>query len=673
MKKGLKSVIFLLMFAGLALFFSACKKEQEKPADNIEPANHQVVTENKQDGSDSKEMETQPQIQPFKDLNAEEITKAMAPGWNLGNQLEAVINGIPNETNWGNPVITEDLIKAVKDAGFKTIRIPVSYFEYIGEGPNYKVDDAWLDRIEEVVGYCVNNGLYAIVNMHGDGYHTIDKAWLFVDAEDQEAIREKYKALWKQVSERLAYFDEHLIFESMNEVFDGNYDQPKKEYYDNLNAYNQIFVDTVRQTGGNNAYRWLLLPGWNTDIEYTVGDYGFKLPKDNYLAQELADEGETRIMISVHYYAPWDFCGGESGEITQWGESATDMSKVSTHSGQGYMAAQFKRLYNRFTSFGYPVVVGEYGAIDKSEFDPQSEFYRAYFVRKVCENSLKYGCIPVYWDNGYNGRYGFALFDRQKRTVTQPAIINAIMEVYYGSNESGTGTAIALDRTSLNLVMGEEGVQLNATITPSDSKDRIRWISSDESVATVSDSGIVRPQTPGNAVITAMLPKGAKAECEVSVAAGTDVKAKLYAIETATWSTISSDDIAVITKDGGTFTLVLSGSTEVLKRIGSLFIKDIQVQSNVVKESIFSSAQINIDSFKFNGVECTVLPAGPEEAVNQSSMAFDYCILNQWVEGSEKIKEVIKNDSGSYEFAGIDYQDQNRIEITFTVKDIVEK
>lgn len=666
-KRVLGIAILLLIFIIQPILLSACKKDKnnEQSVKTEQKVNTEERTQPDQN------LVNEPEIMPFTDLDETAIVDAMAPGWNLGNQLEAVINGVPKETNWGNTVITEELILAVKEAGFKSIRIPISYFSHIGEEPEYKIDEAWLDRIEEVIGYCVNNGLYTIINMHGDGYHTIDGAWLFVDQEDQEPIRAKYQALWRQVSERFAYFDEHLIFESMNEVFDGNYNDPVPEYYDNLNTYNQIFVDTVRQTGGNNASRWLLVPGWNTDIDYTAGDYGFKIPKDNYLAEEIANEGETRIMISVHYYSPWDFCGGESGEITQWGESATDSSKVSTHSGQSYMAAKFKQLYERFTRRGYPIVVGEYGAIDKSEFDSQSEFYRAYFVRKLCENSVKYGCIPMYWDNGYNGRYGFGLFDREKVTITQPRIIDGIMEVYYGSNEEGTGTGIVLDKTDLTLIIGEEGVQLNAEIIPSDSQDRIRWISSDETIATVSDSGIVRPYTPGKAVIFAVLPGGAKAECDVTVAASMDVKVKLYAIETSTWSTISSEDEAVITSEGGTFTLEMTGSTEVLKNIGSLFIKDIQVQSNIADESVFNSAQISIDSFKFNGVECTPLTAGPEEAINQDSLAFDYCILNQWVEDSEKLKEVTKENSGSFEFTGIDYQDINKIEIIFTITDVV--
>ena len=112
------------------------------------------------------------------ELDQTAITAAMGMGWNLGNQLEASSNKVPNETTWGNPTITEDLIKAVKAQGFNTIRIPVSYLSKIGEAPDYTIDSAWLDRVQEVVDYVVGNDMYAVINIHGDGYYTVDGSWL---------------------------------------------------------------------------------------------------------------------------------------------------------------------------------------------------------------------------------------------------------------------------------------------------------------------------------------------------------------------------------------------------------------------------------------------------------------------------------------------------------------
>lgn len=370
----------------------------------------------------------------FKNLNQAEITAAMGAGWNVGNQLEANSGGTPSETAWVSTPITKELIFKVKEAGFTSIRVPISYLSMIGEGPDYTINEEWMKRIQEVVDYCMEADLYTIINMHGDGYNSVQGGWLLCnDEKNQETIKAKYAACWKQIATRFADYDEHLIFESMNEEFDGNYNTPDKDYYANINTYNQIFVDTVRQSGGNNAKRWLLIPGWNTDIEYTAGDYGFALPTDNYLSAEVP-AGEKRIMVSVHYYNPWGFAGEESeskgaGYGTRWGDKAKK-SKTVNYGYEADMDANFKRMHDTFVAAGYPVVIGEYGSIDKTWYDEYNNLYRAYYANSVCHYAKQYGCIPVYWDNGWNGKNGFGLFDRGTMEVTQQGIIDAIMAVY---------------------------------------------------------------------------------------------------------------------------------------------------------------------------------------------------------------------------------------------------
>ena len=376
----------------------------------------------------------------FDNYNASEITVNMGAGWNLGNQLECPGN---DETKWGNPVITQETINMVKDAGFKTIRIPVSYYKSIGEGPEYTIDAAWLARIKEVVDYAMNAGLYTIINMHGDGYYTTRDAgaWLLC-AEDDEAqveIKAKYEACWAQIGGVFKDYDEHLIFESMNENFDGSYNGPSKYAYDNINDYNQIFVDAVRQSGGNNDKRWLLMPGWNTNIDQTVDDFyvsgikfGFKIPEDTHLSKDVPT-GEKRIMISVHYYDPWDFAG--EGKATQWGDYVTDSSKTAGWGDKFSMKAQLEKLQNKFTSQGYPVVIGEYGATNVSAKDPQNLTCRKDYYKSMCEYSIKYGCIPVAWDNQGLGRSGadqFGLFNRKTFQPTEEGaeIIASIMSAY---------------------------------------------------------------------------------------------------------------------------------------------------------------------------------------------------------------------------------------------------
>ncbi|GAA2895363.1 hypothetical protein GCM10020220_101800 [Nonomuraea rubra] len=364
-------------------------------------------------------------------LNASQIVADMGVGWNLGNQLEANVDGYPSETAWGNPTVTQALIDKVKSTGFNTIRIPVSYLRHIGAGPDYTINPSWLNRIQEVVNYAYNRGMYVVLNIHGDGYKTIPYAWLICDSSNQTEIKAKYQKIWQQLASRFQNYDQRLIFESMNEEFDGQYGNPTQPCYSNINSYNQIFVDTTRRAGGNNSSRWLLVPGWNTNIDYTTGNYGFVIPTDNYRSPSIPSN-EQRIMISVHYYAPWDFVGEENGTITQWGPAATNPSRTSTWGQDDYMDSQLKKTYDSFVVRGYPVVVGEYGSIDKSSFDSSNNRYRADFAHTMVATAKKYGAATIYWDNGVNGQYGFGLFNRSTNAVTQPGIIGPIMSAIGG-------------------------------------------------------------------------------------------------------------------------------------------------------------------------------------------------------------------------------------------------
>lgn len=374
-------------------------------------------------------------------VSFENIAEDMGAGWNLGNTLEANSGGTPSETAWGNPEVTQEMISAVADAGFKTIRVPVSYLSKINDSDGYKLDSEWLDRIQQVVDYCYNENLYVILNVHGDGYNTITGGWLLVNGEDQDYIKEKYEALWKQLAERFKDYDEHLIFESMNEVFNGEYNDPDPEQYDNLNAYNQIFVDTVRATGGNNPHRWLLVPGWNTDINYTINDYGFEMPTDSKCTAD-----ENRLMLSVHYYQPWDYCGTETIKTYLWGKKGQELidtynftpKALATWGDETHLEGQMTSLKEKYVDNKIPVIIGEYGAIDKKTavagFEEQIASNRVYFNSYLAGTAASMGIIPVYWDNGYNGNYGFALFNRKTMEQTQPEIISGIVKAVAEKN-----------------------------------------------------------------------------------------------------------------------------------------------------------------------------------------------------------------------------------------------
>lgn len=379
--------------------------------------------------SDSEAKDT---AKKWTELDQAQITEAMGLGWNLGNQLEASSGGLPSETCWGNPEVTKELIDTVKAQGFKTVRIPVSYLDMIGDGPDYKIDTDWLDRVQEVVDYVVNNDMFAIVNMHGDGYYTVDHSWLLCAEDDdkQTKIKDKYGKVWTQIADRFKDYDQHLIFESMNEEFNNDYGKPDEKAYDNINAYNQIFVDSVRATGSNNEKRWLLLPGWNTNIEYTAGDdYNFKIPTDNGCKAD-----GKRIMISVHYYDPFNFTIDENKTAkTQWGKYA--VKNYDNWGQEDYVDSQMALLNEKFVSQGYPVVIGEFGAQDKTEKFADYNEFRRYWAEYLIKAAKKNGVVCVYWDNGYNGNKGFGIIDRNSLEITQPDLIAGMMRAINSTDD----------------------------------------------------------------------------------------------------------------------------------------------------------------------------------------------------------------------------------------------
>lgn len=379
--------------------------------------------------SDSNSKDT---AKKWTELDQTQITEAMGLGWNLGNQLEASSGGLPSETCWGNPEITKELIDTVKAQGFKTVRIPVSYLDMIGDGPDYKIDTDWLDRVQEVVDYVVDNDMFAIVNMHGDGYYTVDHSWLLCAENDdkQTEIKDKYGKVWTQIADRFKDYDQHLIFESMNEEFNNDYGKPDANAYENINAYNQIFVDSVRATGSNNEKRWLLLPGWNTNIEYTANDeYNFKIPTDNGCKAD-----GKRIMISVHYYDPFNFTIDENKTArTQWGKYA--VKNYDNWGQEDYVDSQMALLNEKFVSQGYPVVIGEFGAQDKTEKFADYNEFRRYWSEYLIKAAKKNGVVCVYWDNGYNGNKGFGIIDRNSLEITQPDLIAGMMRAINSTDD----------------------------------------------------------------------------------------------------------------------------------------------------------------------------------------------------------------------------------------------
>lgn len=361
-------------------------------------------------------------------LTALEATRLMGNGINLGNTLEACDNNVgiktntplSYETHWGQPKTTQAMIDGMKAAGFDTIRIPVAWMTnatHLYEG-DYTIDADYMDRVEEVVRYARKAGMYVIINDHWDG------GWYGMfgseSAETRALAMEAYKGMWQQIAERFRDYSDYVIFESANEELGGRFDENSPLYcsdsvvtyltdderYALTNEINQTFVDVVRATGGNNATRFLLIAGYSTDINQTCDDR-FQMPKDT---------ADSKLMVSVHYYDPWSYCGASSAA------SATKWGKVSDYE---YMDQQLAKM-TKFTEAGYGVVIGEYGALPCSDgLKDNTLAYHTAFL----DACTKYNLTNCLWDCS-------GLYKRVSQTFADDDIL-AMYQEKRQANEEG--------------------------------------------------------------------------------------------------------------------------------------------------------------------------------------------------------------------------------------------
>lgn len=361
-------------------------------------------------------------------LTALEATRLMGNGINLGNTLEACDNNVGIKTNtplsyetyWGQPKTTQAMIDGMKAAGFDTIRIPVAWMTnatHLYEG-DYTIDAGYMDRVEEVVRYARKAGMYVIINDHWDG------GWYGMfgseSAETRALAMEAYKGMWQQIAERFRDYSDYLIFESANEELGGRFDENSPLYcsdsvvtyltdderYALTNEINQTFVDVVRATGGNNATRFLLIAGYSTNIDQTCDDR-FQMPKDTV---------DSKLMVSVHYYDPWSYCGASSAA------SATKWGKVSDYE---YLDQQLAKM-TKFTEAGYGVVIGEYGALPCSDgLKDNTLAYHTAFL----DACTKYDLTNCLWDCS-------GLYKRVSQTFADDDIL-AMYQEKRQANEEG--------------------------------------------------------------------------------------------------------------------------------------------------------------------------------------------------------------------------------------------
>lgn len=321
-------------------------------------------------------------------LSAMEVAKLMYPGWNLGNTMEGGDfknnftnnGGVSAETSWQSTKTTQKIIDFVKEQGFKSIRIPVSWvMGHIVDADNMTIDEAWVNRVKEIVNYCVADGLYVIINDHWDGgwievdgFSASRDSYIAVDEATIVSKSDKLKKLWTNIANAFKDYDEHVVFAGLNEPFQeyNLFNTHHKELTPILERYNQAFVDAVRSTGGNNTSRVLVVQGPSTNISSTC----------SYLTMP-TDSKPDRLMVEVHYYDPWNFT---SGQVDTWNDAAS-------------VKTQFESMKTNFVDKKIPVIIGECGANwqkDNTTFNATlKSWYKAVF-----QYAGDCGLVPFAWD-----------------------------------------------------------------------------------------------------------------------------------------------------------------------------------------------------------------------------------------------------------------------------------
>lgn len=337
--------------------------------------------------------------------NGFDITRDMGVGWNLGNTMDATgaSDPIKDETNWGNPKTTKANLDALKQAGFNTLRLPISWDDHIS-GTGYTINTAWLDRVEEIANYALDNGMYVIINIHHNN------GWEAPTIANEANSKDHLIKIWPQIAERFKKYDHHVIFETMNEprvTVNGTDDWTgKDEYFTVLNRLNAAALDAIRWTGGNNAKRLVMLPGYAagaSDLQLS----GIVLPADKMIA------------LSTHAYSPYSFALDQSGT-----DKFTDTKSLDD---------MFLSINNKFILKGVPVIMGEWAATNKNNLAERVK-HAEYYVK----GAKKYGIPTVWWDNGnfstpvipYVDKAPsdiMGLLDRNTNTWKFPTIVDAIM------------------------------------------------------------------------------------------------------------------------------------------------------------------------------------------------------------------------------------------------------
>lgn len=397
----------------------------------------------------------------YESTTALELTTLLGNGINLGNTMEAYGHttlGITSpvstyETLWGQPITTQEMIDSMKAAGFDTLRIPIAWTNAMNfESGDYTIGEDYLNRVEEIINYALNANMFVIINDHWDG------GWWgkFGSAtqEIRDAAMDQYISMWTQIANRYKEYDDRLIFESANEELGDRLNDKdlcpdsgtlsEDECYETTNKINQTFVDTIRSTGGNNEKRFLLIAGYNTDIAKTCDDR-YIMPKDS---------ANDKLLVSVHYYTPWGYCGNSS--LSSWGT-------VNNYEEQNELLA----MLTKFTEQGYGVVIGEYAVAlndDGSVKNNTSDFFDNFL-----NNCDMYGYSPLLWDCSN-------LFIRKNLGFSDTSVAEVYLSHSYSAQSSMTAEEVVSNaKTSIETAL--------ANATEKEAAEAVPELPSDQSVA----------------------------------------------------------------------------------------------------------------------------------------------------------------------------------------------
>ena len=380
--------------------------------------------------------------------SADGLASFFGLGWNMGNHFDAYYNGswagekegYPDEEVWGGTKATQATFDGVKGFGFTSVRIPVSWLNMIGPAPDYKIDETWMNRVYEVVQFAHNSGLKVIINTHHDENHGTSNSYEWLDIKNaannsalNETIKAKIKAVWTQIAQKFADCDDWLMMESFNELNDGGWgwsDDFKKNPNKQagiLNEWNQVFVDAVRTTGGKNASRWLGVPSYCANSEFT-----------KYMT--IPADPAKKIAVSVHFYDPSDYTIGDE-QYSDWGHTGA-AGKKSNGGDEDHVKQIFGMLYNNFVAKDIPVYIGEFGCSMRSQSDNRAWRFYLYYMEYIVKAAKTYRLPCFLWDNGAEGdgkeKHGYINHGTGKAIGNSKTVLNVLKKAWFTEDEGYT-------------------------------------------------------------------------------------------------------------------------------------------------------------------------------------------------------------------------------------------